>query len=54
MGEASRRGRPLSVPDGMIAAITMVNNGRLATRNLKDFEESGIELVSPWGDRTGV
>ena len=48
MGEAMRRGRPMSAPDGMIAAIAKVNGGRLATRNLKDFEPIGLDLVSPW------
>ncbi len=48
MGEAVRRGRPMSAPDGMIAAIAKVNGGRLATRNLRDFEPTGLDLVSPW------
>lgn len=48
MGEASRRGRPMTAPDGMIAAIATVNGGRLATRNAKDFEGAGLDLISPW------
>jgi hypothetical protein len=48
MGKAARQGRGLSVPDGMIAAITIVHGGRLATRNLADFAVTGIALVSPW------
>jgi predicted nucleic acid-binding protein len=48
MGDASRKGRPMSVPDGMIAAIAKTNGGRLATRNLADFETVGLDLVSPW------
>ena len=48
MGEASRQGGGMSVPDGMIAAITKVNGGRLATRNLKDFRTTGLDLISPW------
>jgi predicted nucleic acid-binding protein len=48
MGAASRQGLGMSAPDGMIAAITRVNGGRLATRNLADFHTAGIELVSPW------
>lgn len=48
MGGAVRRGRPMSAPDGMIAAIARVNGGRLATRNLQDFEPAGLDLVSPW------
>ena len=48
MGTASRQGRGMSAPDGMIAAIARVNGGRLATRNLSDFSTTGLELISPW------
>ncbi|QCM13911.1 type II toxin-antitoxin system VapC family toxin (plasmid) [Agrobacterium tumefaciens] len=48
MGDAARKGRGMSVRDGMIAAIARINGGRLATRNLKDFETTGLELISPW------
>lgn len=50
MANAERFGRPMSVPDGMIAAIALVNGGRLATRNIRDFETTGLDLVSPWRD----
>ncbi len=48
MGAASRQGFDMSVPDGMIAAIARVNGGRLATRNVSDFNTSGLKLISPW------
>lgn len=48
MGAAVRQGRGMSAPDGMIAAIARVNGGRLATRNLTDFETTGLNLTSPW------
>jgi predicted nucleic acid-binding protein len=48
MGNAVRQGRGMSAPDGMIAAIARVNGGRLATRNLTDFETTGLHLTSPW------
>ncbi|EJB06369.1 putative nucleic acid-binding protein [Rhizobium leguminosarum bv. trifolii WSM597] len=48
MGDAARRGRGMSAPDGMIAAIARVNGSRLATRNLDDFATTGLELISPW------
>lgn len=48
MGTAARQGRGMSAPDGMIAAIARVNGGRLATRNLTDFETTGLDLTSPW------
>lgn len=48
MGTASRKGRPMSPEDGMIAAVAKLNGGRLATRNLPDFSTTGLELISPW------
>ncbi len=48
MGQAVRDGAPMSTADGMIAAIAMINGGRLATRNLVDFRTTGIDLLSPW------
>jgi predicted nucleic acid-binding protein len=48
MGAALRQGKPMSAPDGMIAAIAAVNGGQLATRNLRHFETTGLRLMSPW------
>ncbi len=48
MGTASRQGHPMAAPDGMIAAIARVHSGKLATRNIKDFATTGLDLVSPW------
>lgn len=41
-------GRPMSVPDGQIAAVAKVNDCTLATRNTPDFEHCGIELINPF------
>lgn len=43
-----RAGHPLSVEDGMIAAICLVAGATLATRNTADFSGLGLELVDPW------
>jgi predicted nucleic acid-binding protein len=48
MSAALRQGRSMTAPDGMIAAIARLNGGRLATRNLPDFETTGLELICPW------
>lgn len=48
MGAAVREGRPMSVPDGMIAAIALTNGAKLATRNIADFETTSLELINPW------
>ncbi len=44
----SRRGRPLSIEDGMIAATCLTFGATLATRNVIDFEGLGIDVVDPW------
>ncbi|HEX4834591.1 MAG TPA: hypothetical protein VH478_26255 [Trebonia sp.] len=41
-------GHPIRVPDAQIAAICRELAAVLATGNIKDFEETGIELVDPW------
>lgn len=41
-------GRPIGVQDAMIAAIARSYGATLATRNIKDFEDTGVELVNPW------
>jgi predicted nucleic acid-binding protein len=48
MGDASRSGRSMSPLDGMIAAIALVNNARLATRNVAHFEHCELDLINPW------
>jgi predicted nucleic acid-binding protein len=41
-------GRPLAVEDGMIAATAFVHGAALATRNVPDFADLGIEVIDPW------
>ena len=41
-------GMPIGVADAQIAAICRDLSATLATRNIPDFEEAGIELVNPW------
>jgi predicted nucleic acid-binding protein len=47
---ASRRaaGRPISQFDATIAAITRSHGATMATRNVKDFDDCGIEVLNPW------
>jgi predicted nucleic acid-binding protein len=43
-----RIGRPISQADAQIAAIVRSHGARLATRNLVDFTDCGIELLNPF------
>lgn len=49
MGQAKRNGRGLSSMDGLIAATAIAHELALATRNIKDLEGFGIDLIDPWG-----
>ncbi|MGP4019741.1 type II toxin-antitoxin system VapC family toxin [Saccharopolyspora sp. 5N708] len=51
VSEREKLGRPISAADAQIAAICRARRATLATRNTKDFEETGIELVNPWHAR---
>jgi len=48
MGASAKHGRAMSAQDGMIAAIARVHAGKLATRNVRDFEHAGVDIVNPW------
>ncbi|MEM6677752.1 MAG: type II toxin-antitoxin system VapC family toxin [Pseudomonadota bacterium] len=47
---AERRaaGRPISLFDCQIAAIGRLHSAAVATRNARDFEGAGIEVIDPW------
>ncbi len=44
----SEPGRPRPTVDVMIAAICATHDLPLATRNIRDFDGCGINLVDPW------
>ena len=46
--ERLARGRPISMADAQIAAICRVHRCSLATRNIDDFRDTGVELFNPW------
>jgi predicted nucleic acid-binding protein len=43
-----RSGRPISTLDAQIAAIAHSRGAAVATRNVEDFTNCGIELINPW------
>ena len=43
-----RLGLPIDGFDAQIAAICRARGGALATRNAKDFAETGIDVIDPW------
>lgn len=45
-------GLPISTADAQIAAICLGHDATCATRNVKDFAHTGVELVDPWRAQT--
>lgn len=43
--------RPIDGFDGQIAAICRARGADLATRNVKDFQGTGIKIIDPWQDQ---
>ncbi len=43
-----KMGRPISQSDAQIAAIARVHEATVATRNVPDFENCGVEIIDPW------
>ena len=42
------KGRPLPTIDSQLAATALAHDLVLVTRNVKDFEGSGITVINPW------
>lgn len=43
-------GRPVPTVDGLLAATALTHGLVMATRNVRDFEPTGIDLLDPWND----
>ncbi len=41
-------GLHIDIPDAQIAAIARSNDMAVATRNINDFTDCGVELINPW------
>ncbi len=48
MGKRKSLGKPLSIPDGQIAAIGLSQGCSIATRNIKDFTDCELDLINPF------
>ncbi|MGH9279423.1 MAG: VapC toxin family PIN domain ribonuclease, partial [Acidimicrobiales bacterium] len=43
-----RLGRPIDGFDAQIASICRSAGMALATRNVKDFDHTGVDVINPW------
>ena len=48
VASAEAKGRGVLMADAQIAAICRNHGASIATRNVRDFEFSGIEVINPW------
>ena len=48
--EGQKMGWPRDPRDTMIAGIVVASHAKLATRNVKHFEDIAASVVNPWGD----
>ncbi len=48
LAQAKRRGLGLGVSDGYIAATAKFYGMAVVTRNVKDFQSLGLDVVNPW------
>jgi predicted nucleic acid-binding protein len=48
VAERERHGRPIGTADGQIAAMCRCHGATLATRNVRDFDATGIGIHDPW------
>ena len=49
--ERVQKGFNIDAVDLMIAAIVKNYGASIATRNVKDFKDYGIEIINPWTDK---
>jgi predicted nucleic acid-binding protein len=47
-------GRPIPAIDSLLAATALVHGLRMVTRNARDFEGLGLEVVNPWSNASIV
>jgi predicted nucleic acid-binding protein len=47
-------GNPIHFADGAIAAMAAMRGFMLATRNIRDYEGTGIKLIDPWHHSGGT
>ncbi len=45
----AQAGRPVPAIDSLLAATALHHDLRLVTRNIRDFDYAGLEVINPWG-----
>jgi predicted nucleic acid-binding protein len=53
-GLFERQGRPRSVLDSLLAVTALTNNLAVVSRNVRDVDDWGVEVINPWDDEDGA
>ena len=48
MANLERKGRPMPLMDSLIAATALTHDLMIVTRNVGDFEPTGVRVLNPW------
>ncbi len=48
LADLRRRGRAMLIKDSMIAATALQNGLSIATRNVRDFQKAGVDVINPF------
>jgi predicted nucleic acid-binding protein len=46
--QAKRKGKPLTIIDGLLAATALHHNLTMVTRNVGDFAVAQVPVLNPW------
>jgi predicted nucleic acid-binding protein len=46
--EAKRKGKPLAIVDGLLAATALQHDLTIASRNSSDFQNVAVPVFNPW------
>ena len=49
-----RSGRKLPAVDSMLAAVALHHSALLATRNITDYRDTGVEVINPWAEEDSL
>ena len=49
----AQAGRPVPAIDSLLAATALHHDLRLVTRNTRDFDYAGLEVINPWATTEG-